>query len=121
MPQGGQRTLVRLAFHLHPICLGQLMAGIGNTGLKRAVVGQQQQPFGVGIEPSGRIDAGTIDDIGEATMRRRGRELADDAKGFVEQKQRGHGGTLFMTMGRSDDHHRIIAAARHADTAPASL
>lgn len=40
--------------------------GVGNLCLKPAVVGQQQQPLAVGVEPSGGVEAGKIDKVFEA-------------------------------------------------------
>jgi len=34
------------------------VAGVGNTVLQGAIVGQQQQAFAIGVETAGSIDAG---------------------------------------------------------------
>jgi hypothetical protein len=65
--------------------------------LEAAVVGQQQQPLAVPIEPPRRIYAGYLDELRQRRARRRRLrvgELAEDVVGFVEEDQAGHGGAL---------------------------
>ena len=86
-------ALGRLAFDLDEIGLGQLEPRIGDARLQPAVVGQQQQPFAVAVQPAGGIDAGHIDEVRQ--RRARGLrclvgELAEHAIGLVEQDQPGH-------------------------------
>jgi hypothetical protein len=50
-----QPRVVRLAFHLHPVGLGFLVARIGEPVRQPAVVGQQQQAFRIEIQPPRRI------------------------------------------------------------------
>lgn len=95
--QGVERGLARLAFDLHEIGLGQLELGIRDPRLEATVVGQQQQPLAVPIEPPRRIDAGHVDELRQRRARRRRLlvgELAEDVIGFVEEDQAGHGGAL---------------------------
>jgi len=95
--QGIERGLARLALDVHEIGLGQLELRIRDPRLEATVVGQQQQPLAVPIEPPRRIDAGHLDELRQRRARRRRLlvgELAEDVIGFVEEDQAGHGGAL---------------------------
>ena len=89
--QGTQGILPYLTFHLHPVGLGELVAGLGDGGLQRAVVGEGHEPLAVAVEPAGRIDAGHRHEVGEAGVAALGRELAKDAVRLVEKEQSTHG------------------------------
>jgi hypothetical protein len=58
---------------------------VGDLRLQLAVVGQDQQPFAVGIEPAGNIDALDRDELIERPPLAFRRELAEDAVGLVEE------------------------------------
>ncbi len=66
------------------------MLGIGDTVLQPAVVSEQQQPFAVGVQPSGGINIGNGDIIGQRRMHPVTAELADHPIGFVEQQDATH-------------------------------
>jgi hypothetical protein len=69
------------------------MARIGQPARKSAVIGKQQQAFGIVIESARGIDARRQPEFGQGAPRRRGTigELAEHAIGLVEgdQHQRG--------------------------------
>ena len=52
-----QRRIVRHAFYLHPVGLGQLVQRVGDALLQPAVIGEQQQALAVVVESSGRVHA----------------------------------------------------------------
>lgn len=90
-----QRLQCRLrdfALHLHPVGLGQLPARVADACLQRAVVGEQQQAFGIVVEASGRVNAGQVDEIGQHRATVLVAELAEHQEGLVEKNQAGHGG-----------------------------
>ena len=88
--QRGQLVLVRPPFHLHPVGLRQLPARIADAVLQLAVAGEQQQPFAVGVQPPGRVDAGLGDAGLERGMQGVLGKLANHAVGLVEQEELGH-------------------------------
>jgi D-arginine dehydrogenase len=65
-----ERGCVGLALDLHEVGLGGLEARVGDAGLKPPVVGQQEQPLAVAVEPPGRIDAGPVHIVGQRRARR---------------------------------------------------
>jgi len=101
--QGIERGLARLALDLNEIGLGQLELRIRDPRLEATVVGQQQQPLAVPIQPPRRIDARHRDELRQRCARG-GRllvgELAEDVIGFVEEDQAGHGGGFRGIVGR---------------------
>ena len=85
--QGGQFLLARDPFHLHPVGLGGLLPRLGEARLQLAIVGEQQQPLAVAIEPPCGIDAGLFDVILEGLAARLVGELAEHHVGLVQQEQ----------------------------------
>lgn len=55
--------------------------------MQRAVVGQEDQSFTVGVEPTRRVDIWDGNEVLERGAPARGAELANDAVGFVECDQ----------------------------------
>ena len=91
---GSKVTLLvrsRLAFHLHPIGLGLLVARIGQPMGEAAVVGQQQQPFAVVVETAGRVHVRRQPEPGQRRPRRHAAvgELAKHPERLVEGDQHG--------------------------------
>ncbi len=85
--QGGQFLLARHAFHLYPVGLGGLLPRLGEARLQLAVVGEQQEPLAVAIEPACGIDAGLGDVILEGLAARLVGELTEHHVGLVQQQQ----------------------------------
>ncbi len=85
--QGGQFLFARDPFHLHPVGLGGLLPRLGEARLHLAIVGEQQQPLAVAIEPPCGIDAGLFDVILEGLAARLVGELAEHHVGLVQQEQ----------------------------------
>ena len=85
--KGGQFLLARDAFHLHPVGLGGLLSRLGEACLQLAVVGEQQEPFAVSIQPARGIDAGLFDVILEGLAARLVGELAEHHVRLVQEQQ----------------------------------
>ncbi len=83
--QGSQLLFARDPFHLHPVGLGGLLPWLGEARLQLAVVGEQQQPLAVAIEPPCGVDAGFPDVILEGLPARLVGELAEHHIGLVQQ------------------------------------
>jgi hypothetical protein len=86
-PERSQRGGVDLAFDLRQIRLGLLVARIGEPMRERAVIGEQQQPFAVAVQPSSRIDVRLRDVAGQGLARVGAAELAQYAVRFVDCDQ----------------------------------
>jgi len=56
---------------------------------ERAVVGQEQQAFGIAVEPPGRVGPGQIEVVRERATPCAVGELAQDVVRLVEQNERG--------------------------------
>jgi hypothetical protein len=85
--QALQLLRARLALHLHPVGLGQLVLGVGDPRLQATVVGQQQQAFAVAVQAPGRVDAGDVDEILERRAPFAVAELRQHVERLVEQDQ----------------------------------
>jgi hypothetical protein len=81
----------RGAFNLRPVFAAMGVAGIEQPGVEARFVAEEQQALAVGVEAAERIDAGGQAEIGERSPTRAGlgRELREDAVGFVEREQHG--------------------------------
>ncbi|CAJ1811646.1 hypothetical protein LMBIIBHN_01351 [Aeromonas salmonicida] len=90
--QGGQFLFARYAFHLHPVSLGRLLSRLGEASLQLAVVGEQQEPLAVTVQPAGGIDAGLLDVILEGLAAGLVGELAEHHVGLVQEQQLAIGG-----------------------------
>jgi hypothetical protein len=77
--------------YLRPVGLGQLPARLGDAGLQGAVVGQQQQPFGVKVQAACRVEAAPMDEFRQGALVAFRTELANDLIRFVEQQYAWHG------------------------------
>lgn len=77
------------AFNLCEVCFGKVEPGTGEFVLQRTDGGQQEQPFAVEIEASGRVEARERDEVLESPPGRRTRtgELAEDAEWLPESDQ----------------------------------
>ncbi|MCY1437708.1 hypothetical protein D9M71_538810 [compost metagenome] len=85
--QALQLLVARLAFHLHPVGLGQLVLGVGDARLQPAIIGQQQQAFAVAVQSPGRVHARDIDVVLERRAPFAVAELGQHVERFVEQDQ----------------------------------
>lgn len=83
-----QSLLADKALHLHPVGAAMPPSGVGEAMLQPAVGGEQQQPFTVGVEAPGGVDAGVIDPVGQATPAAAGlpAELTENPVGLVEEE-----------------------------------
>lgn len=73
-----------LTFNLREVALWQLVPGVGNPGLKQAIVSENHEPLGVSIKTAGRVDAWYRDEISQCRLSVRRSELSQHAKGLVE-------------------------------------
>lgn len=97
LPQRHETRLFGIAFDLHEIGLQHLELGISDPRLQSAVVGEQEQPLAIEIEPPRRINAWQVDEIRQRSAGRSRasiRKLAKHAIWFVEQDQPRHGSSL---------------------------
>jgi hypothetical protein len=60
--------------------------------LQAAIIGQQQESFAVGVQPSGGVDAGQVDELRQSAPASGRSELAGDAPGLVEEQKTGGAG-----------------------------
>ena len=85
-----ERFRGRDALDLHPVFALMRMAGEEQARIQIRLIAEQQQPLALGIEPADGIHAFGETEIGERAMFRAvGRELRDDAKGFVKGEKQG--------------------------------
>jgi len=75
------------AVHLHPVGFGQLVSRITELMLQPPVIGEQEQPFAVSIEPAGCIHARCLDVVGKGRSTFPVGELREDPIRFVEQDE----------------------------------
>ncbi len=61
--EGGQSFAFGHSFDLHPIGSGVRELRIGENVLSSAVVGQQDKPFGIAVQPTRRVNAGNRNEI----------------------------------------------------------
>jgi len=73
------------AFHLDPIGLFQLVLGMRDARLQRAIRGQHHQAFAVGIQPPGGVDVRHVDKLLQRRARAVAGELAQHAIRLVEE------------------------------------
>ncbi len=72
-------------FHLHPVGFGLFMGGMSNVMLQIAVVGKQQEPFGVMVQAPGGINIGNTNILSQGGAFLFRCKLRKDAKRLVEQ------------------------------------
>ena len=79
------------AFDLRPVFAAVGVAGIEQPGVETGFVAEEQEAFAVGVEAAERVDAGGEAEVGERAPFRAGlgRELREDAVGFVKREQHG--------------------------------
>lgn len=85
-PQRGQRLGRGHVLHLHQVGLGQLVPGVGEPVDQVAVVGEQQQPLAVVIQPAGRVDPWHGDVVGQGGTAFGVGEGGKDVVGLEEEK-----------------------------------
>jgi len=78
-----QCLLIGDPFDLHPIRTWMLKPGIGQAMLEPAIIGQQEQPFTVVVEPANRIHTFYLNEVLERAPF--AGELAYDPIGFVKE------------------------------------
>ena len=77
----------RDSFDLSPIGAGVSEFRVSEAVLESAVVGEEEESFGVVVEAAGGVDVGDGDEVGEGWVALgRGGELAEDAVGFIEEE-----------------------------------
>jgi len=83
---GGGRAL-----DLGPVFAAMGVARIEQSGVEAGLVAQEEQALAVGVEATEGVDAGGQGEVGERAPFRAGlgRELREDAVGFVEREQHG--------------------------------
>ncbi len=84
--QRGQGSRVWGALHLHQIGLGPLVPGVGQPVGQVAVVGEQQQPFAVRVQPAGRVDPRHGDVVSQRRPSLRAGAIGQHAVGLEEEQ-----------------------------------
>jgi len=82
-----QGVLRRFAFNLHPVQFGHFVPGAGNPGLQAAIIGQYDQTFRVSVQPTGGIDVGDWNVVGQRRPPISISKLGQHAVGLVEQNE----------------------------------
>lgn len=99
-PQRDQRLGRGHVLHLYQISFGQFEAGMGQPVRKVTVVGQQQQPLAVLIQPAGGVDFPHGDVVGQGGTAFGVGEAAQDAVRLVKQQITPGGGDFPPIRGR---------------------
>ena len=83
-----QLAVIRAALHLDPILSPVAKSRVGEALLQPAVVGEQQQPFAVGIEPPSSVNIWDWDPVGKASPAALSFrcELTQNPIGLMQQK-----------------------------------
>ena len=71
-------------FHLHQIGLGQMKARLADACLQGTVIGEQQQPFRIPVQPPGRVHTGYWHELAQRSAPLVVAELGEDLKRFVK-------------------------------------
>src|SRR5690606_41754947 len=79
--------LGRQTLHLHEVLLLLLETRMGDTVLQPAVVGEQQQPLAVVVQPPGRIHVGYVDAVLQRELVALRAELGQHPEGFIEEDE----------------------------------
>ena len=87
--EAGEGIRGRGAFDLRPVFAAMGVAGIEQPRVEAGLVAQEQEAFAIGVEAAERVDAGGQAEVGERSPFRAGlgRELREDAVGFVKREQ----------------------------------
>ena len=87
--EAGEGIRGRGAFDLRPVFAAMGVAGIEQPRVEAGLVAQEQEAFAIGVEAAERVDAGGQAEVGERSPFRAGlgRELREDAVGFVKHEQ----------------------------------
>jgi hypothetical protein len=77
------------AFDLGPVFAAVGVARIEEAGVEAGLVAEKEEAFAIGVEATEGVDAGREFEVGERAPFRAwlGRELREDAVGFVEREQ----------------------------------
>jgi hypothetical protein len=86
-----KRRVIWNALDLGEVGLRVLETGIGQTVLKRAVIGQQEESFAVQVEAACRIETGQLDEVAQCLPAGSAlaRELREDPIGFPKPDEPG--------------------------------
>ena len=89
--EAGEGIGGRGAFNLRPVFAAMGVAGIEQPRVETGLVAEEQEALAVGVEAAEGVNAGGQAEIGERAPFRAGlgRELREDAIGFVEREQHG--------------------------------
>jgi hypothetical protein len=82
--QTAQHLIVGETFNLRPVSFDEAMLRVSDLRLPGSVVGEEQQPFTVGVEPASSVNIGDIDKIRQRRTSAIASELAQDTVGFME-------------------------------------
>jgi zinc-binding alcohol dehydrogenase/oxidoreductase len=102
----------RHALDLRPVFAAVRVSRIEEAGVEAGFVAEEKQALAVGIESTERVDPGGQAEVGERTPFRAGlgRELREDAVGFVKREQ--HGAELGGAQGCPQNESVADAAER---------
>ena len=91
--ESGKVGLGREALDLGPVFPGMSVLRVEQAGIEAGLVAEQEQAFGVGVEPAKRIDARRQPEVRESAPARAGfgRELREHAIGFMEGEEQAGG------------------------------
>ena len=85
-----QRCSIGQSLHLRPILALVCVAWMEQAGVERRLIGEQQQAFGIRVQPPDGINAGRKTKLGEGAVRRAVRsELRQHTVGFMKGKKHG--------------------------------
>ena len=89
--EAGEGIRGRGSFDLRPVFAAVGVAGIEQPGVETGFVAEKEEALAVGVEAAEGVDAGGEGEVGERAPFRAGlgRELREDAVGFVEREQHG--------------------------------
>ena len=89
--EAGEGIRGRGAFNLRPVFAAMGVARIEEAGVETGLVAEEQEALAVGVEAAEGVNAGGQAEIGERAPfgAGLGRELREDAVGFVEREQHG--------------------------------
>lgn len=102
--QSAEAFGARAPFDLDAICFGPPKPGAGDPRLQGSVIGQHKQSFTVPVQSACGVDAWQVNEVRQCCARTVGIspvcELAEYAKGFVEQDRRHRAGLACLEAAR---------------------
>ena len=113
--QALQRGLVGHALDQGPVGFGLGVAGVQELLDQGAVVGEQQQAFGVFVQPTGGVNARRQVELGQAARTIFGGELREHAIRLMEQNVAGHGAA------RAGQSYRLRRSSKTVSTTASAL